>query len=76
MKGYNDYENNYKEFAETFKPIEVPEDLKEPEAIQVDILGIEEKPVEPKKRKTLSVFMSSFKNGIIEMFKEEGDEQL
>ncbi|MEI9934026.1 MAG: hypothetical protein WDM71_04080 [Ferruginibacter sp.] len=75
LKGYNDYENKNKQFEETFVKIEVPEELKEaPVDEQLDIPVHEE--IKIKQRKTLKGFMDSFKIGLIDLFKEEGDELL
>ncbi len=76
LKGYNDYENKNKQFEETFVKIEVPEELQqEPVAEQLDVPEVQEE-VKMKQRKTLKGFMDSFKIGLIDLFKEEGDELL
>jgi cell division protein FtsA len=80
LKGYNDYENKNKQFEETFKKVEVPEELKQDATEEmIDIATQPEfqpKIVQVKERKTLSGFMNSFKNGLIDMFKEEEDSRL
>ena len=78
MKGYNDYENNHQQFEDVFRPIEVPAELQQQVQTLEETIStrIEEKPVEHKKRRSLSDFMNNFKTGLIEMFKEDGDEQL
>lgn len=76
LKGYNDYENNYKQFEEQYKKVEVPGSLQqEPVAETADIP--EESPVvKIRQRKTLKGFMDGFKNGLIDLFKEEEDAKL
>jgi len=68
LKGYNDFENNNKQFEASFAKVEVTEEV------------IEEEEVEPikikQRRKTLKGFFDSFKYGLIDMFKEEEDAKL
>ncbi len=83
LKGYNDYEQNYKVFAETFKKVEVPKSLTvagtanslisqkvEIKAPQVTTLT----PEQIEKRK--SKFWDRFKNNLIDIFSEEEDKLL
>ena len=73
LKGYNDYENKNKQFELEFKKIELPvhqEEVEEQEETEVEEL------VKPKSRKTLSGFMTSFKENLIDLFKEEEDAKL
>jgi cell division protein FtsA len=77
LKGYNDYENKNKQFEDSFIKIEVPEELQEPSYESIDSADNEEPEyVHMKQRKTLRGFMDSFKTGLIDLFKEEGDELL
>src|SRR5882757_3244118 len=56
LKGYNDYENNNKQFEETFKKVTVPDSLQEqPVDETLDVVD-ENKPVKIKHRKTLKGF--------------------
>src|SRR5882757_6492161 len=56
LKGYNDYENNNKQFEESFKRISVPDSLQEqPVDETLDVVD-ENKPVKIKHRKTLKGF--------------------
>ena len=72
LKGYNDYENKNKQFEGTFAKIELPVHEEEiPEETE-----FEEEPVKIKSRKTLSGFMTSFKENLIDLFKEEEDSKL
>lgn len=75
MKGYNDYENQKSRFESQFKKINVPKGLQQEIKEEAPV---EESPVfvPVKKRKTLKSFMDSFKNGLIDMFKEEDDKHL
>jgi NADPH-dependent 7-cyano-7-deazaguanine reductase QueF len=54
-------------------PLPVDETLLTPDFSAIEI----EEPVSQiKERKTLKTFMDSFKNGLIDLFKEEGDAHL
>lgn len=74
LKGYNDYENQKARFDSTFKKIEVPKGLQQ--EIKEEVVEVQPSVVAVKKRKTLKSFMDSFKNGLIDMFKEEDDKHL
>jgi cell division protein FtsA len=76
LKGYNDYENNQKQFETSFRKVVVPESLQQP--VVDEVLDMEEETaatgeVKVKQRKSLKGFMDSFKNGLIDLFKEEED---
>jgi cell division protein FtsA len=85
LKGYNDYENKNRQFDDQFKKVQVPASLQqqpvdevadvEEGAATVNAEG-EIKMPKGKERKSLKTFMDSFKNGLIDLFKEEGDAQL
>src|ERR1700704_11970 len=65
LKGYNDYENNNKEFEANFRNIniKVPGSLQDqPVDETLDVID-ENKPVKIRHRKTLKGFMDGFKNG-------------
>jgi cell division protein FtsA len=78
LKGYDDYENKYKEFLGTFKQVEVPKTLKE-EALstgatqQVETIVAEEKGVSVENRKKKLGVWDKMRHTLIEMFKEEED---
>jgi cell division protein FtsA len=75
LKGYNDYENKRKQFEKEFRKVNVPEALQQqPE--EVEEVLVDEKDAKVKQRKTLKGFMDSFKNGLIDLFKEEEDAKL
>ena len=76
LKGYNDFENKNKQFEETFKKIEIPGGLQQPTVDETLDVVDENKPVKMKQRKTLKGFMDGFKNGLIDLFKEEEDAKL
>lgn len=80
LKGYNDYENKSKQFEESFRKVSVPASLQQPvheEAlVEEDAVAIEKPVQKVKERKSLKTFMDSFKNGLIDLFKEEGDSHL
>jgi len=80
LKGYNDYENNNKQFEETFKKIAVPQSLQQQEEEPVVDNVVEQREQtdydKAKQRKTLKGFMDSFKIGLIDLFKEEEDAHL
>src|ERR1700754_785852 len=77
LKGYDDYEHNRKQFENQFKKVDVPDGLKKTAG------GEETEWVEEtvsaenmKKRKNLTGFWGKFKDGIIDLFKEEEDKAL
>ncbi|MDP9229746.1 MAG: cell division protein FtsA, partial [Bacteroidota bacterium] len=79
LKGYDDYEHNRKHFNDTHRRVEVPDGLKRAmngdEVVLVedeDGLTAEQK----EKRKNLKNFWGKFKDGIIDLFKEEEDKHL
>ena len=80
LKGYNDYENRNKQLESNFIKVETKGILQEEavEAVAVEFAGVTEETVAPKmkQRKTLKGFMDTFKNNLIEMFKEEEDTHL
>jgi cell division protein FtsA len=82
LKGYNDYENKNKKFDNNFIKVagtgimqEAP--VTEELSTSLTSSSFEEKETEVvKRKKTIKGFMDSFKTNLIEMFKEEGDEEL
>ena len=75
LKGYNDYENKRKQFEMQFRKVKVPESLQEQPEETEEVVA-DEKTSKVKQRKTLKGFMDSFKNGLIDLFKEEEDAKL
>ena len=77
LKGYDDYEHNRKEFEKGFKKVEVPDGLKKSaeEEMMVEE-GVAVLPEKIKQRKGITNFWGKFKDGIIDLFKEEEDKHL
>lgn len=77
LKGYDDYEHNRKQFENQFRKVEVPDGLKkivdEQEEVMVED-GMNKQQI--KNRKNLKNFWGKFKDGIIDLFKEEEDKAL
>jgi cell division protein FtsA len=76
LKGYNDYENKRKQFELQYAKINIPAHLQQASVDEGEADITNHKNIVVKSRKTLKGFMDSFKNGLIEMFKEEGDPEL
>jgi cell division protein FtsA len=84
LKGYNDYEQNYKVFTETYKKVEVPKALTVNNTVsshpntaqranpQQVVTTVSEEQIEKRKSK----FWDRFKNNLIEIFNEEEDKPL
>ncbi len=84
LKGYNDYEQNYKVFTETYKKVEVPKSLTVNAPVsnqsntyqrpnpQPVATTVSEEQIEKRKSK----FWDRFKNNLIEIFNEEEDKPL
>jgi len=77
LKGYDDYEHNRKLFEKEYKKVDVPEALKKAIAQEEEEIEIEEVSIEKvKQRRGLNNFWGKFKDGIIDLFKEEEDKHL
>jgi len=77
LKGYDDYEHNRKQFEKGYKKVDVPETLKKAIEEEENRIEIEEvNPERVKQRKGLNNFWGKFKDGIIDLFKEEEDKHL
>jgi cell division protein FtsA len=76
LKGYNDYENKRKQFELQYSKVSIPAGLQRRSIDEVEADVSNHKNIVVKPRKTLKGFMDSFKNGLIEMFKEDGDSEL
>lgn len=75
LKGYSDYELKHKEFEQNFKRVQVPEELVQEE----ELVGtVAQQPLVEKVnvqgRKGIQKFWDKFKNNLLELFKEEGDQ--
>jgi cell division protein FtsA len=75
LKGYSDYEHQYKQFTETFKRVEMPKVLKTEAVIEAPE-AIAETPTEKAvvKERTKLKFWDKFKDNLIDLFKEEEDQ--
>ena len=77
LKGYDDYEHNRKQFEKDYKKVDVPDALKkaieeEESKIEIEVVSAEK----VKQRRGLNNFWGKFKDGIIDLFKEEEDRAL
>jgi cell division protein FtsA len=77
LKGYSDFEHNRKQFENQFRKIDIPETLKKV-AVAEEVLATEEEVQREKvkNRKSIKDFWGKFKDGIIDLFKEEEDHAL
>jgi cell division protein FtsA len=77
LKGYSDYEHNRKQFETEYKKIAVPDNLKKQEVVEEALATEEMIPGEKmKSRKGMKDFWGKFKDGLIEIFKDEEDHAL
>jgi cell division protein FtsA len=78
LKGYSDYEHNRKEFEQDFRKVEVPDNLRKAEAghEQPALSDEELQQQRVRNRKGAKDFWGKFKDGIIDLFKEEEDHKL
>ncbi len=79
LKGYSDYEHHRKQFENQFRKFEIPENLRKNAAVEEDDEMMEEDELQAEKvrnRKGIKDFWGKFKDGIIELFKEEEDHAL
>ncbi|HTR28170.1 MAG TPA: cell division protein FtsA [Puia sp.] len=78
LKGYSDYEHNRKEFEQEYRKVEVPDNLRkaepQPEHRAASEQELQEERV--RNRKGVKDFWGKFKDGIIDLFKEEEDHAL
>jgi cell division protein FtsA len=77
LKGYSDYEHNRKQFEQSHVKLEVPETLRkmpEPQTVAVSQEAVQAERV--RNRKGIKDFWGKFKDGIIDLFKEEEDHAL
>ena len=77
LKGYNDYEHQYKEFTENYTRVKVPKELLDKKEAALPVETAEEaKPKEKVDVVARQKFWDKFKNNLIDIFKEEGEDQL
>lgn len=75
LKGYNDFEHKRKEFENKFVKVDVPQNFKKEETPEADTPLKEEKVKVPKRKREGSIW-DKFKDGLIDVFKEETDKVL
>jgi cell division protein FtsA len=78
LKGYSDYEHNRKQFEKTHVQVEIPTALKTPENVMEEVVITEEQKQKIRviNRGGIKDFWGKFKDGIIDLFKEEEDHAL
>ncbi|HEX6431042.1 MAG TPA: cell division protein FtsA [Niastella sp.] len=77
LKGYSDYEHHRKQFENQFRKLEIPENLRKAELVDEEVMDEEELQAQKvRNRKGIKDFWGKFKDGIIELFKEEEDHAL
>jgi len=82
LKGYSDYEHNRKQFETDYRKVEVPDNLRKAEAAeaqQQEDATLARELLQQEKvrnRKGIKDFWGKFKDGIIDLFKEEEDHAL
>jgi cell division protein FtsA len=78
LKGYSDYEHNRKEFEKGYRKVEVPDNLRKAENREEEPALSEEQLQQERvrNRKGVKDFWGKFKDGIIDLFKEEEDHAL
>ena len=77
LKGHSDYEHNRKQFENQFRKLEIPENLRNKQQVEEDEFDDEEMQEQKvRNRKGIKDFWGKFKDGIIELFKEEEDHAL
>src|SRR3984957_8373705 len=79
LKGYSDYEHDRKEFEKDFRRGDVPDTLRKSEAQPVVEEVASEESLQQERvrnRKGVKDFWGKFKDGIIDLFKEEEDHTL
>jgi cell division protein FtsA len=78
MKGYSDYEHHRKQFENQFRKFEIPENLRKTAQVEVDDMDDDDdlQAEKMRNRKGIKDFWGKFKDGIIELFKEEEDHAL
>jgi cell division protein FtsA len=78
LKGYSDYEHNRKQFEKTHVQVEIPTALKTPDITKEEVIATEEEKQTARviNRRGIKDFWGKFKDGIIDLFKEEEDHAL
>jgi cell division protein FtsA len=78
LKGYSDYEHNRKQFEMTHIQVEIPTALKTPDHTREEVVITEEERQVKRVSNRMGIkdFWGKFKDGIIDLFKEEEDHAL
>lgn len=77
LKGYSDYEHNRKQFEQNHAKLEIPEGLKKSEMREEEPETEEMTQAEKvRNRRGIKDFWGKFKDGLIDLFKEEEDHAL
>jgi len=77
LKGHSDYEHNRKQFENQYRKLEIHENLRNKQQVEEDEFDDEEMQEQKvRNRKGIKDFWGKFKDGIIELFKEEEDHAL
>jgi cell division protein FtsA len=77
LKGYSDYEHHRKQFENQFRKFQIPDNLRKAELVEEEVMDEEDLHAEKiRNRKGIKDFWGKFKDGIIELFKEEEDHAL
>jgi cell division protein FtsA len=79
LKGYSDYEHHRKQFENQFRKFEIPENLRKTALVEEEVMEDDDHDLQSEKvrnRKGIKDFWGKFKDGIIELFKEEEDHAL
>ncbi|MFI5188261.1 MAG: cell division protein FtsA [Chitinophagales bacterium] len=71
LKGYDDYEHNRKQFEKEYKKVDVPDGLRRSMNEEEELVEVTVSTESIRKRKNLTGFWGKFKDGIIDLFKEE-----
>ena len=76
LKGYSDYEHNRKEFEKEYRKVEIPENLRRTETQTQTVSEEAVQQERVRNRRGMKDFWGKFKDGIIDLFKEEEDRAL
>ena len=71
LKGYDDYEHNRKQFEKEYKKVDVPDGLRKTMNGEEELVEETVDEERMKRRRNLTGFWGKFKDGIIDLFKEE-----
>lgn len=75
LKGYNDYEQEYKEFVQNFRKVDVPLNLIKKD-VKEQVIETKDELKNEKQKLSIDSFWNKFKTNLMELFKEEGDQEI